>query len=320
MFAIKILLPPFVVAAVLAISPIAFAADPSGEFATLGVGNSSCGEVTQKYISRHSNSVYSHMESWVNGYMTAAGHYNPTEKSLGEMADFYARMAWIRNYCLKNPLDKLGKAAHALFKKLRGNAQTSSSSELPFAPASQKGVAEAVFERAWRSVVVIKGEGEQGSGVIITPNVVATNCHVIDNLESIIVYKHDNPRATTDTLFYATIRYRDDDRDLCLLDVDDLQGIPPKVRDYDKLNIGEDVYAVGSPKGLDLSLSTGVISQLRQTTDARYIQTDAAISPGSSGGGLFDSDGNLIGILTRKIADEDVEGIGFAIPADLAFE
>ena len=175
-----------------------------------------------------------------------------------------------------------------------------------------------IFENVWRHIVVIKqGEG-QGSGVIVRPNVVATNCHVVDSVGDIVVYKHDNRRATTDTTYNAVIRKRDTARDFCLLNVAGLQGTPAKLRRYNTLDIGEDVYAVGSPRGLDLSLSSGIISQLRQGTNTRYIQTDASVSPGSSGGGLFDSVGNLIGILTSKIVDEDVEGIGFAIPADLA--
>ena len=184
-------------------------------------------------------------------------------------------------------------------------------------PPSETNVAEAVFENTWRSIVVVRQGENQGSGVIVRPNVVATNCHVVDSYGRIVISKHDNRRATTDTTFNAVIRHQDEDRDFCLLNVAGLQGKPAKVRRYDTLKIGEDVYAVGSPKGLDLSLSSGIISQLRQAASTRYIQTDAAISPGSSGGGLFDSDGNFIGILTRKIADEKAEGLGFAIPAEL---
>ena len=175
-----------------------------------------------------------------------------------------------------------------------------------------------VFENVWRNIVVIRQGDKQGSGVIIRPNMVATNCHVIDSDGNIVIYKHDNRRATTDTTYNAVVRKRDIARDFCLLTVAGLQGSPAKLRRYNTLDIGEDVYAVGSPRGLDLSLSSGIISQLRQGTNTRYIQTDASVSPGSSGGGLFDSAGNLIGILTAKIADENVEGIGFAIPADLA--
>ena len=185
-------------------------------------------------------------------------------------------------------------------------------------PPKGANIAEKVYENAWRSIVVIRTANGQGSGVIIRPNIVATNCHVLEGGGEITIYKHDNRRASTDTLFSATVRKQDEDNDFCLLDVSGLWGIPAALRKYNTLKIGEDVYALGSPKGLDLSLSTGIISQLRRGKIARYIQTDAAISPGSSGGGLFDSEGNLIGILTSKIADEDVEGIGFAIPADLA--
>ena len=184
-----------------------------------------------------------------------------------------------------------------------------------------------VFENAWRHIVVVKQGENQGSGVIVRPNVVATNCHVIESGgiasffsgdNEIVVHKHDNRQAVGGKRYQATIRKRDNDRDFCLLDVANLWEIPAKLRRYDTLQIGEAAYAVGSPQGLDLSLSSGLISQLRQGGGFRVIQTDAAISPGSSGGGLFDSNGNLIGILTSKIIDENVEGIGFAIPADLA--
>ena len=210
------------------------------------------------------------------------------------------------------------------------------------AAPKQANSAEGVFENTWRSVVVVTNGDGQGSGVIIRPNLVATNCHVVDEGGNIDVYKADNRRVDTDTAFAATIRHSDEGKDFCLLDVDGLWGIPATLRKYETLTVGETVYGLGAPKGLDLSLSAGLVSQLRttdgnryiqtctisktidnelRTTDGnRYIQTDAAISPGSSGGGLFDSESNLVGLMTWKITDESVEGIGFAIPADLAFE
>ena len=184
-------------------------------------------------------------------------------------------------------------------------------------PPKGENIAERVFENAWRSVVVVKSGDAQGSGVVIRPNVVATNCHVVDG-GRVIVYKTGNRRALTDSSFAATIRKRDAQKDFCLLDVAGLWGIPASIRAYDTLKVGEDVYALGAPQGLDLSLSSGVISQLRKISIGRVIQTDAAISPGSSGGGLFDSENNLVGITTAKRVAEDVEGIGFAIPAELA--
>ncbi len=181
----------------------------------------------------------------------------------------------------------------------------------------QANIGEKVFENAWRSVVVVVNGDGQGSGVIIRPNIVATNCHVVDERGGITVYKSDDRRADTDTAFPATVRRADEERDFCLLDVDGLWGVPATVRQYDTLKIGEDVYGLGAPKGLDLSLSDGLVSQLREVRGYRVIQTNVAISPGSSGGGLFDGEGNLVGIMTEKIVDESTEGIGFAIPADL---
>jgi len=178
-------------------------------------------------------------------------------------------------------------------------------------------IAAHVFENTWRSVVVVRNGDGQGSGVIVRPNIIATNCHVVDGRGKITVYKADNRRADTDTAFSATIRQSDEDKDFCLLDVGGLWGVPATVRKYDTLSVGEDVYGLGAPQGLDLSLSSGVISQLRAWGGNQFIQTDTAISPGSSGGGLFDSEGNLIGILTAKIIEKGAEGIGFAIPADL---
>ena len=185
------------------------------------------------------------------------------------------------------------------------------------ATPARPNIAERVFENTWRSVVVVTNGNSQGSGVIIRPNIVATNCHVVDEGGTIAVYKSDNRRADTDTAFSATIRHSDTDKDFCLLDVNGLWGISATVRKYDTMKIGETVYALGAPKGLDLSISSGLVSQLRSIDGEQYIQTDAAISPGSSGGGLFDVEGNLVGIMTWKIAAENAEGIGFAIPADL---
>ena len=84
-------------------------------------------------------------------------------------------------------------------------------------------------------------------------------------------------------------------------------------------SIGEEVYAIGAPQGLDLSLSRGIISQLRGNygkQSAPIIQTDAAISPGSSGGGLFNENGELLGITTFKFSGGASEGLSFALPVE----
>ncbi len=187
--------------------------------------------------------------------------------------------------------------------------------DMPIEPQN----AASIFEKVWQSVVVVSNGDMQGSGVVIQANIVATNCHVVDQNSPIFVHKFVTARTDENTAFYATMHYTDQGRDFCLLNVDGLQGVPVTVRRYNTIRVGEKVYALGAPFGYELSISAGIVSQLRAIDNYRQIQTDAAVSPGSSGGGLFDGAGSLIGIMTSKIADESVEGIGFAIPADLVF-
>ena len=182
--------------------------------------------------------------------------------------------------------------------------------------------AESVFENAWRSVVVVVAGNNQGGGVVINePNQVATNCHVVDESSNDIrVYKGENRRAVRDTPHSAEIVSGDRDKDVCILSVPGLWAIPAKIRPVAELEIGEAVYAVGTPKGFDFSISDGIVSQLRKEAgeNAPLIQTNAAISPGSSGGGLFDSQGRLVGLTTWKIREG--ENLNFAIPVDWALE
>ena len=235
---------------------------------------------------------------------------------------------WLKSFDIRYTLSaseirSAQKEARLRLAAFRNQAQESESkNNLPniaaAKPPTDSTLAEQVFEKTWRSVVVIETNDGQGSGVIVRPNIVATNCHVVDNTKRIAVYKSVARRADADNVFAASVRHDDERRDFCLLDVDGLWGVPAPVRKYATLKVGESVYGLGAPKGLDLSLSDGLISQLREIDGNRKIQTNVAISPGSSGGGLFDRKGNLIGIMTSKITDESVEGIGFAIPADLA--
>ena len=80
------------------------------------------------------------------------------------------------------------------------------------------------------------------------------------------------------------------------------------------MQVGQKVYAIGSPQGLDLTLSDGMVSSLREGEDGTFIQTTAPISPGSSGGGLFNERGVLVGIVTFQMRSG--QNLNFAIPAD----
>jgi len=169
-----------------------------------------------------------------------------------------------------------------------------------------------VFEAVKNSVVVIKTldakgkETAMGSGVLLPSGKIATNCHVIKNGASFQVGRGNQ-------LLAATLYAGDSDKDICLLDAKDLGGIPATLGEAAKLKIGEAVYAVGAPQGLELSLSDGIVSQLRGGP-IPLIQTTAAISPGSSGGGLFDSEGRLVGLTTLYI--DGGQSLNFAMPVE----
>lgn len=172
---------------------------------------------------------------------------------------------------------------------------------------------EQIFVKTSPSVVVVdilndngKSIG-QGSGVVIAPNQVVTNCHVAQKGKSLRVRQSDKK-------YNATLLYTDPERDLCQLDVPNIQAPPVVLGTAKKLRVGQRVYAIGAPKDLELTLSEGLISSLREYEGSQYIQTSAAISPGSSGGGLFDDHGQLVGITTFQILEG--QNLNFALPVD----
>ncbi len=157
-----------------------------------------------------------------------------------------------------------------------------------------------------------------GSGVIVDlAGHIVTNHHVIDNAERVSVQLADGRQAV------ASIVGRDPDTDLAVLRVD-LGRMPvmPLGRS-DQLRVGDVVLAIGNPVGLTQSVTQGIVSatgrgQLGVATFENFIQTDAPINFGNSGGALVNSNGELIGINTAVLAKNlGVEGIGFAIPVNL---
>jgi tetratricopeptide (TPR) repeat protein len=166
---------------------------------------------------------------------------------------------------------------------------------------------EQVFARASPSVVVVQAGSQQGSGVIIAPNLVVTNCHVIGAADQIVVRRSRQSHG-------ARRAFGDLDRDICLLQVPSLQGGIAVLGQAANARIGASVFAIGAPRGLELSLSAGLISQLREANAGPIIQTTAPISPGSSGGGLFDQRGRLIGITTFQLREG--QNINFAVPVE----
>jgi serine protease DegS len=156
-----------------------------------------------------------------------------------------------------------------------------------------------------------------GSGVIVDHDGhIVTNNHVIANADAIRVQLADERVAD------AKIVGRDPDTDLAVLSIElkDLPVVP--IGRSDTLHVGDVVLAIGSPVGLSQTVTHGIVSattrSLGVATFEDFIQTDAAINVGNSGGALIDTSGALVGINTAMIAKNlGVEGIGFAIPVDL---
>ena len=156
-----------------------------------------------------------------------------------------------------------------------------------------------------------------GSGVIVAPDgLVVTNDHVVDDAEEIAVTLADGRR------FLAEVVGRDPKTDLCLLRID-ADGLPAATwGDSDTLEVGEMVWAIGNPYGLDRTLTYGIVSAIGRRafygdTLHDFLQTDAAINPGNSGGPLVDVHGDVMGI-TIGVMSATAKGIGFAIPSNQA--
>ncbi|MCZ6859213.1 MAG: serine protease [Alphaproteobacteria bacterium] len=151
-------------------------------------------------------------------------------------------------------------------------------------------------------------ELSQGSAVVISPSSLLTNCHVVKDRPIIAIVQEKEVKE-------ARVAAADPSTDRCILAVDEANLVPVKgVRLFLGMKIGERVYTVGAPSGLELTLGEGIISGLRPSKTGRFVQTTAPISPGSSGGGLFDNSGNLIGVTTFLL--KEAQALNFAIAAE----
>lgn len=191
----------------------------------------------------------------------------------------------------------------------------------------------AVYDRVLPSVVGVLAQretdgapapgGSSGSGIIVDEKgLVLTNNHVVSEVTSAIVRLYDGNE------YEATVTGRDVSNDLALLAIKDVpEGLKPaELGDSDTLHVGQVAIAIGSPFGLQGSMTAGIVSSLDRTrigTTSRpmrdMIQTDADINPGNSGGPLLNSGGEVIGINT--VIQSPVRGsvgIGFSVPINSA--
>ena len=161
-----------------------------------------------------------------------------------------------------------------------------------------------------------------GSGIIISQDGYILTCaHVVSGATSVKVQLNGS-----DETYDATIVGADSTSDIAVLKIEATGLTPAVIGDSDKLAVGETTVAVGNPLGtLSNTVTQGIVSALnRQVTvednDMTLIQTDTSISPGNSGGGLFNANGELIGVVNAKSSYSEAEGIGFAIPINTAMD
>ena len=166
------------------------------------------------------------------------------------------------------------------------------------------------------------GREGQGSGVIVdTEGYIVTNYHVVTGDQDIYVELSDRRRAR------GSVVGADAYTDLAVLKIDEPNLIAAEWGDSDELQVGDLVWALGSPYGLDRSITFGIVSAKARRSGSyvtrsayqEYLQTDAAVNPGNSGGPLVNIEGKIIGI-NAAIFGESYRGISFAIPSSLARE
>ena len=166
-------------------------------------------------------------------------------------------------------------------------------------------------------------ETAAGSGIIISEDgYILTNNHVISGADKITVYVNSGEDDAEEQTYEATLVGSSENNDIAVLKIDAKGLNAAAFGDSDQLEVGELAVAIGNPMGkVHGSVTAGIISAVEQElaiddVTINAIQTDAAINPGNSGGALFDSYGNVIGVVYAKSSSVSIEGIGYAIPVN----
>ena len=181
---------------------------------------------------------------------------------------------------------------------------------------------QANVERVDGAVVLVQSPTGLGSGFIIHPDgYVVTNHHVVAGETELSVTRYVRSAGELERVRHQKIRIvaTDPRVDLALLRIEDAKGLDAfptvPVGDSQGLEEGQNVFAIGSPLGLDRTVSQGIVSSSKRLVDGQlYIQTTTQINPGNSGGPLFNLRGEVIGVNNMKAMAMGVEGLNFAIP------
>jgi S1-C subfamily serine protease len=151
------------------------------------------------------------------------------------------------------------------------------------------------------------GRVSLGSGVVVAPGRIATNCHVTQKAKMVVINKGGQQ-------IKASTQRADVERDLCLLDAPQLQLPVASLGHASSLKVGETLYLYGYPRAIGMSFAQGHVQSLHAFKNSLVIETSAELTEGASGGGIFDDSGKLVGLATFFSAGHS--GHNYAIPAD----
>lgn len=175
----------------------------------------------------------------------------------------------------------------------------------------KRGKSPSSLDQAMKASVTIKTKDGHGSGFAVSKDgYILTNLHVVANNDEVEIFTNENET------YKAQIVRQNEYKDLALLKVEKTFPYSFNIIGKKNYNIGDDIFAIGTPKSIELgqTLSKGIISGERSNEGENYIQTDASVNAGNSGGPLVNRNGELLGVVNSKLTGVGIEGIGFAIP------
>lgn len=264
---------------------------------------------TSLYITGHDwvQMTSSQKRAWINTALDAIDIRGELGEGEIEATDYYVSELGMV-YSDQNALNK--QVAWSL-RELTSHATSATLTPMPIPISS---VTDAIA-RVEPAVVRLVTEESYGSGMIIDEaGYVLTNSHVVKDANSVIIMLSDGRQ------FEGMVIGRDNIRDLAVVKIEggNLPIVP--LGDSNELELGQELIAIGYPLGLkgSATVSKGIFSAFRTNVVATYIQTDAAINPGSSGGALINLNGEVIGVNTLKLVGVAFEGMSYAITIDSA--
>jgi S1-C subfamily serine protease len=236
-----------------------------------------------------------------------------TETSLNQKINYLDSKVETTGEEMQKLIDKLSESL-TLTQQSLTEKQTNLEKQISSIKAGTSADFSGIIEESIKSVVSIKTNAGQGSGFIITDDgYVVTNAHVLSGARYANAITYDNSVKPMSLIGY------DLNNDIALLKISGTYNAL-EFGDSDEVDLGEKVIAIGNPKGLSFSVTEGIVSAVDRTrtgSSGEYIQTDAALNPGNSGGPLISTQGEVIGINNFKLSGDN---LGFALESNYIVE